>query len=329
MKKIVKVSGKDRNMKPMIFAEWLRRQGHKVVRTESSYWYDASNHVYQAFPFHWIIHPSEQEINDFMRSNRAIALRYSTSIDNPTGFFSYHVVYEKPPYRIEDLDRRSRQNIRHGLKNCRVEQISFEQLALKGWQLECDTIDRQHRGAAVKEEAWKRRCLAAVDLPGFEAWGAFVEDHLAATLLTFQMDDCCEMITQQCDREFLAARVNNALTYVVAETISKRPGLSSMFYALQSLDASPTVDEYKFRMGFYPKPVRQCVQFNPLVRPLVNQTSYAMLGWLHRKIQGNETLAKAEGIFRFYLEGQKELNLQRYPPCLETYRESAHTTQPV
>ena len=32
------------------FAEWLRRQGHRVYRTASSYWYEAGPRVLQAFP---------------------------------------------------------------------------------------------------------------------------------------------------------------------------------------------------------------------------------------------------------------------------------------
>lgn len=28
-------------MTPEVFAEWLRRQGHRVVRTRSPYWFDA------------------------------------------------------------------------------------------------------------------------------------------------------------------------------------------------------------------------------------------------------------------------------------------------
>ena len=46
------------------FAEWLRRQGHRVVHTASCYWYDAGPQVYQAFPYHWIIDPVEDELID-------------------------------------------------------------------------------------------------------------------------------------------------------------------------------------------------------------------------------------------------------------------------
>ena len=70
-------------MNPETFAEWLQRQGYKVVRTDSSYWYEASSRVYQAFPYHWLIQPAEDELSAFLRQQNAIGLRYSTPIEAP------------------------------------------------------------------------------------------------------------------------------------------------------------------------------------------------------------------------------------------------------
>jgi len=61
-------------MNAAIFAEWLRRQGRHVVRTPSSYWYDVSRRVYQAFPYFWQIAPSEAELSHLLFKEGAIAL---------------------------------------------------------------------------------------------------------------------------------------------------------------------------------------------------------------------------------------------------------------
>jgi hypothetical protein len=299
-----------------IFAEWLRRQGYRVVHTPSSYWYEVSPRVYQAFPYHWVIQPPEDELSRFLRKNRAIGLRYSTSVDRPMGCISYHAVYDQPSYTLDGLDRRSRQNIRSGLRNCRVEPISFERLAKDGWPLEKDTLDRQGRHVKLKEETWRQRCMAAADLPGFEAWGALVDSRLAASLLTFQMEDCCEMISQQCHRDYLRARVNNALSFVVTQTMVSRISIRSIFYALHSLDAPTSVDEFKFRMGYVAKPVRQRVVFHPWLAPALNRASHATVKQLLCWYRGHSTLAKAEGMLRFYLEGKRPLNEQNWPECL-------------
>ena len=90
------------------FAEWLRRQGYHVVRTPSSYWYETSSRDYQAFPYHWVIEPDEGELNQLLRQNRAIALRYSTPFTAPRGKLSYHVVCQDPAYELATLPRQAR-----------------------------------------------------------------------------------------------------------------------------------------------------------------------------------------------------------------------------
>jgi hypothetical protein len=132
-------------MNAEVFAEWLRLQHHRVVRTASSYWHDQGPRVYQAFPYHWLIEPPEEELRDFLRANRAIGLRYSTSPKAPLGYLSYHAVCAKSSYGIEDLGQWARKNVRRGLKNCTVEPISFGRLADEGWELQCDTLARQGR----------------------------------------------------------------------------------------------------------------------------------------------------------------------------------------
>lgn len=303
-------------MNPEIFAEWLRRRGHHVVRTKSSYWFDARLRVLQAFPFEWVIQPSARELRALMLGKGIVALRYSTPVTAPTGYISYHVIYDNASYTLDSLDRRSRQNVRTGLKNCRIEPISFERYAKDGWLMEKDTLARQGRRTNRSQNQWYKDCLAAADLPGFEAWGALVDDLLTASLLTFQMEDCCEMISQQCHRDYLNARVNNALTFVVTQTMMSRCNIRSVFYALHSLDAPCSVDEFKFRMGYTLKPVRQRVVLNPMLEPFVNGFTHRVMSRLLRHYPGNHYLAKGEGMLRFHLQGKRPLSEQDWPACL-------------
>lgn len=303
------------------FADWLRSQGHTVIKTESSYWFDAGPRVFQAFPYHWLIEPDEGEIGHLFKEHGLLALRYSAPLHSLRGTVSYHAVYEEPDYTLEDLDRRSRQNVRKGLKNCSVEPISFERLAEEGWELERDTLDRQDRNGQFAQDSWRKRCFSAGEIPGFEAWGAIVDGRLGASLLSFQSGDCCELIFQQCRRDYLNERVNNALTFVVSQTMIRRKEVNSIFYALHSLDAPPQIDEYKFRMNYKPKPVRQRVVFHPWAKPFVNRFSHAILGWMKDRRPQSHQLAKAEGMFRFFLQGQLPIEQQSWPMALETNKE--------
>jgi len=301
---------------PDNFAKWLKLQGCHVIRTESTYWHSQGYRTYQAFPYHWTIQPREEELRKLLQENKAVGLRYSTPITAPVGQSSYHVVFEDSVYEIGNLSKWARKNVRRGLRNCSVEPISLERLAQEGWELQRDTLDRQGRNLKVSREDWECRCRAAVDLPGFEAWGALVKGRLGASVITFLMNDCCYMLYQQCHRDFLAVHLNNALSFIVTRTMVQRPSVRSIFYALHSLDAPASVDEFKFRMGYKAKPVRQRVVFQPWLAVLVNKASHTLVKGLLRLRPGNPTLSKCEGMMCFYLEGQRPICEQALPEPL-------------
>jgi len=171
------------------FAEWMRRQGHKVYRTASSYWYDAGPRVLQAFPYHWLITPSEKEIRDLMLGHGIFALRYSTPLSCPEGKVSYHVVLHMP-YELEALKSQTRNGVKRGLQNFKIEQISFERLATDGWALQYDTLVRQDRLRSMKQDEWERLCRSAASLPGFEAWAATAGGELAGASLFAALTMC-------------------------------------------------------------------------------------------------------------------------------------------
>jgi hypothetical protein len=313
-------------MNTEIYAEWLRRQGHQVIRTASSYWYDAGNRVFQAFPFHWLIQPSPTELRKLMLNHGMVALRYSTALDSLNGMVSYHVVLNNP-YNLEMLHHQARNNVRRGLSQCHIERISFEKLAKEGWILQQDTLERQGRSNSMSEAEWRRICLTAEGLPGFEAWGATVEGELAASLLTTRIDDTCYVPYAQSHHKYLNMRVNNALFYVASCDMLSREGVSGIFFSLHSLDAPESVNEFKFRMSFIPKPVRQRVVFHPLVTPLVNHSNHKVIKRMLHRYPGNYILSKAEGVLRFHLQEKRPLNEQDWPECLEGVKASILESQ--
>jgi hypothetical protein len=197
-----------------------------------------------------------------------------------------------------------------------VEPISFECLGEEGFLLQLDTLNRQGRKLQLEHSKWKTLCLAAKDLPGFEAWGALVNGKLAASVITFRMDDCYYMLYQQCLRQYLSDNVNNALSFIVTQDLIKRAETKSILYGLHSLDAPPSVDEFKFRMGYTAKPVRQRVDFHPWLKPFTTTATHNFLTRLLQRDQGNPFLAKAEGTLRFYLEGKIPLRDQNWPEGL-------------
>lgn len=298
------------------FSEWQRRQKHKVIRTKSSYWYEASPHVFQAFPFHWVITPSEKELNDFIIKNHIIALRYSTPLEEKIGKISYLIEQNSPP-DINKLRRVTRKQIYEGLSNCEISQVSMACLATEGWELQHDTLIRQGRENCMRKKIWDTLCEAAEGIPGFETWGAYVDDDLAACLLTVKVDDTYQVLYALSQQKFFHLFINHALFYYFTCEKFKEEDTKSVFFTVQSLDAPKSVDDFKFRMGYQPISIRQRVVFHPWLRPLVNKISHKLiriaLGWF----PDNPILPKAEGMIRFYLEGRLPAEKQDIPDCVD------------
>jgi hypothetical protein len=300
-------------MNPDIFAEWLRGQGHRVLRSANSYWYDAAPGVLQAFPYNHVIEPPETELQTILRRNKLICLRFSCPVTSDRGRLSYHVVWEGKDYDFEHVHAKTRSKVRRALKQSSVVPITFERIAEEGWELVKDTLARQKREGGVSRENWQRGCLEAARMPGFEAWGTLVHDRLASCMLTFQAGDCCTFLNLQSRSEYLSIGVNNVLLFVATRAIVARPEVRSIFSCLHSLDAPSSMDDFKFRLGFKAKPVRQRVVFHPLLAPLVNQGSHALLRAARRMRPQSHTLAKAEGMVRFCIEGRLPLDQQTIP----------------
>ena len=303
-----------------IFAQWLRRQGHRIYHTSSSYWYDAGPRVLQAFPYHWLITPGRKEIRDLMINHGIIALRYSTPLDSPRGTVSYHVVLHMP-YELDKLKSQTRNGVKRGLEHFQIEQIPFARLATEGWALQYDTLVRQNRLRSMKQNEWECLCRSADGLPGFEAWAATFKGELAGAVIICRIGNVFSVPYAMSRSCYLGEHVNNALFYSVSCEMLKRRGVSGVFFTLQSLDAPPNVDEFKFRMGFESKAVRQRVDFHPLLHPFATSTVHAWLRTLQQRDPADPFLAKAEGMLNFHLKGKCPLADQAWPECLMDQKE--------
>lgn len=303
-------------------AEWYRKQGFKLAFSESSGWVEFARGVFQAFPFHWVIAPSEDEIKNLIERRRLIALRYSTPLTSSSGQISYHVIYDRSSYLFEALPKKARHDVTKGLACAVYEPVALRRLATEGWELRTETLARQGRPNAETQQFWQKMCLAAEGLPGFEAWGAVSRGRLVAALLAITLQDTVGILYQQSRTDFLQYGVNNALTFTFTQTALQRPGVRRIFYGLHSLDAPPGVDHYKFRMGYAAIPVRQRIVYNPIVRPLVNSLSHSLLRQIRRVFPASHTLSKAEGMLRFFLQGGRPLARQDWPEPLAGQRDA-------
>ncbi len=292
-----------RSVNPENFCEFLKRQGHKIILTESCYWYNAQPGFFFYFPYHRLIDPGKEELNKLLWGEPAIGLRYFTDL-NGFGKESYLIVCSDKDYSLESVDAKyARRQTRRGLENYNIQQIDFQQIIREGNPINQDTLIRQGRDKDIwNERKWQQYCGAAEGLDGFEVWGAFSNGKLAAFMIGFQMEDHFTILHHSSSSAELVNYVNNALVFTVTQNKLMSESVGHVSYGPESLDAPLSLDKFKFRMGYIKKPIKQRIVFNPVFSPLVNPISYRFIQFLSRQISESDTMRKLEGIFRFYLE---------------------------
>ena len=301
------------------FSEWLRRQGHTIYRTESSCWYDAGPSTFQAFPYSWLIQPSETELRKMILTKGILSLRYSAPLESQKGKVSYHIELHRP-YTLDMLKPQARNAVKKGQSCFHIERIPFARLAKEGWFLQQDTLERQERLRSMEEGTWKRICLSAEGLAGFEAWAAIADGELAGALFTARIDDAYFVPYALSRTKYLREHVNNVLFFQTCCNLFSHPDIAKIFFTVQSLDAPESVDEFKFRMNLLAKPVRQRVVLHPILAPLATTRGYNLIRWLSMRYQGNNTLAKMEGMIRFHRLGKIPLDEQEWPECVSQFK---------
>jgi hypothetical protein len=285
------------------FLEFLERQGHRIVKTESCYWFNASTRFYFYYPYHRLITPNQDEINRILWGEPSIGARYFAPMEH-VGKESYSIVCSDKNYDITSVDAHfARRQTRRGLENFKIQQLEFKELEKRGICLNRDTLTRQGRDPRIWEgKVWTDYCRAANGLDGFEVWGAFSEKELASFMITFQMEDHFTILQQFSATEYLPQYPNNALVFHVTKLKLSLPEVNAVSYGPQSLDAPASLDTFKFRMGFRKRPMKQTIVFNPLVRPFINGFSHKVIQRLSALRPENDTFRKLEGTVRFYRE---------------------------
>jgi hypothetical protein len=286
------------------YANFLRALGHRVVQTTSSYWYDASRFFFLSAPAHRVYDPHEEEIRGVLRRLPCLGLRFAAPIE-ARGKLSYQIVCDNGAYGLEALSANVRSKVRRGLKRCEVGPIPLSVIATAGRRAHYDTLARQGRDGVLTGESWDRFWAAAAATEGFEGWGAWSGRDLAAFLVTVTFEDGVEFLLARSCSDHLGAYPNNALLFCVTEEMLVRRQAPAITFGLESLEPVGPLDQFKFAMGFHPRPIRQRVIFHPLVQVLLRRgvVRAVFRRWTDHRGAGAVFWRKAAGLLRFAEEG--------------------------
>ncbi len=207
----------------------------------------------------------------FMWKQGAMFLHYACSDDKPY-YPGYDLVIDNKNYGLDSIiSRKRRHNIRWALKRCTVEQISFDSLAESGRPLIEDTHNRQ--GRVFNDsilEMWKNYFRLAESNPLFEAWGSFVSNQLAAFHVCLYVGGAVHIEMTFSRTDLLKYHPVDALCFVSTQQSITKDGITHVSYGRRPITGEAEgLINFKKSMGFREIPVKERVEINPIIKPLL------------------------------------------------------------
>jgi hypothetical protein len=268
-------------------ARFFLAVGHRVIETQSCYWYNSQPFLYKSLPVHRFVDPSSTELARVLMTGPALAVRFPKA-PNHVGPRGGLYVTSNRNYDLPSLSQNVRSRTRRGLARCRIQQIQFEYLAQHGYALSADTTMRQMGKLPNTSEAyWHRFCDKTRCSRDFEAWGAFVGDRLATFLVGMLVEDCYYIYLQKSASDLLKYYPNNALLFTVTKAKLACPEVSFVLHGHKALAVGKGLDYYRTSMGFEVRPFRDQVVFNPLVKPFLMWKGDALISKLVKRYPDN------------------------------------------
>jgi hypothetical protein len=254
-------------MRETQMADFFRCLGHKIVQTNSCFWYSSHRFLYKNLPIHRCVDPSQSELAKVMIRGAALAIRYPGPPGDARPDGGIYVCAD-PNYEFASLSANARSHTRRGLARCTVERMDFKDLAVRAYPLIKETNLRQTGKQPNRSEAhWKSFCDLARRWPDLEAWGAFVDGELAAFIVAMLAEDCYYIHLQKSASALLKHYSNNALLFTVMKAALARPEVGYVSNGQIALAAKEGLFHFKTSMGFEIHPFKEQVVFNPLIKP--------------------------------------------------------------
>ena len=283
--------------------ELQERWGQRVIRGKSTCWTERGRGFFLNIPPYVTMELDEDEKADLLGQPGVLGLKYSAEPGGKGKPGAIYLLSDKS-YDVARLHRRARRSIRKGLRECTVEQISTDELKVKGVEASLDTLARHRQNDPTFSDPrrWASFCDAAAAVEGVGVWGAFVGDDLAAYAITFIVDDCCNILYEMSQTELMRFQPNAALFYTINREMLALPAIDCVSAGPMSILDLPGIEQFKTQLGYEKRPVHFRVALRPrLERLLLSSAALGALRLARRAAPKHDLLGRADGILSIAL----------------------------
>ena len=157
------------------YITWLKGKGVPLFEGGGTYW-----NLYNAALIPASLYPDYCELNSveagaLLSKSGAWLIRYSSNPGNCDTSWWYVLCDRYDPSQIS---AKTRQNIRRGRRECIVQEVAAERLAIDGYACYSAAFGRYQGKKPLQEDAYREMMLDTIGGP-FSYWGVFYQGHLA------------------------------------------------------------------------------------------------------------------------------------------------------
>ncbi len=185
------------------------------------------------------------EIKEVFRLNKPLLIRWSTDWDMDIKSAWWYVI--KDEFRgFDELKSKMRNQVRKGLKNCRVEKISKEFLTENGYEIYRQAMSSYKTYLKPENiEQFKNRILQT-DETNYDFWGVFhIEDNKLIAFAQNQLNEqCVDYSIIKLDPAYLKHYPSYALIFKMNEFYLSNDNIKYVFDGTRSIGHETNIQDF-------------------------------------------------------------------------------------
>ncbi len=242
--------------------------GSQFHRSQGLWWRKVKPFFYQPLPFLKPVIPHQAEPNLLKALGGYYHRVPAGALSN--GTITVNEIKDPPNYDLEMLKIKVRNEVRKGLKTVVIRQINnLDDLTDDGCQVYMSWKGRTKDvlGGGFDEQNFRRWITQIFQHPHVLILGAYFENKLIAFVLAYAVDGIAELSKTFSHSSFQNLKPVSALNYCYIKICQNNPEIVKICNGLRS--HKPSLEEYKFKLGFQHISYPAYIYLRPLIRPMV------------------------------------------------------------
>lgn len=257
-------------------ARFWELRGRRTFQSHGITWGHYKGPFYTSLPFQISVDLEHEEAREILLRNHVGALSFAT--ERSGGLQSGLYFCRPSEYTLQTVSRKQRGHVKEGLETCNMRVLPADELLIKGFELNQQTLERQGRSDKTFQIAseWAKFVRAVGECPGMTVWGAFIGDRLATYIIGCRDGDWLHLMYKMSRTADLVHYPSHALDYWIVSEVAKNAGVSFVGNGNVAVIADEGLDRYKRQMGYEILPRNIALHFHPLLAPLRTRTSVSI-----------------------------------------------------